>query len=133
MPPEDLIKFYVACIRSILLYVCQVYLPDYLSKSLERIEKRVMKIIYGHDISYELALDQAGLNKLSSYRQHLCDKFFNKTIMNLEDRLQDLLPYNDLQLDYLRNTRPFTIPICKTNRFKNSFLISSSLRYNKNI
>ena len=53
MPPEDLIKFHVACIRSILLYACQVYhysLPDYLSKSLERIQKRVMKIIYGHDI-----------------------------------------------------------------------------------
>ena len=47
--------------------------------------------------------------------------------MNPEDRLQDH------QLDYLRNTRPFTIPICETNRFKNSFLISSSLRYNKNI
>ena len=136
MPPEDLTKFYVACIRSILLYACQVYhysLPDYLNKSLERIQKRVMKIIYGHDISYESALDQAGLNKLSEYRQHLCDKFFNKTITNPEDRLQDLLPHNDHQLDYLRNTRPLTIPICKTNRFKNSFLISSSLRYNKNI
>ena len=82
--------------------------------------------------SYESALDQAGLNKLSSYKQHLCDMFFNKTIMKPEDRLQDLLPYNDHQLDYLRNTRPFTIPICKTNRFKNSFLVSSSLRYNKN-
>ena len=76
MPPEDLTKFYVACIRSILLYACQVYhysFPGYLNKSLERIQKRVMKIIYGHDISYESALDQAGLNKLSGYRQHLCD------------------------------------------------------------
>ena len=67
IPREDLIKFYVACICSILLHACQVYhysLPDYLSKSLERIQKRVMKIIYRHDISYESALDQAGLNKL---------------------------------------------------------------------
>ena len=42
--PEDLIKFYVACIRSVLLYACQVYhynLPEYLSRSLEQIQKRI--------------------------------------------------------------------------------------------
>ena len=61
--PEDLIKFYVACIRSVLLYACQVYhynLPEYLSKSLEQIQKRAMKIIYGYDTSYNSALEQAG-------------------------------------------------------------------------
>ena len=36
------LEFYVACIRSILTYGCQVYhnaLPEYLSLSLERIQK----------------------------------------------------------------------------------------------
>ena len=70
--PEDLIKFYVACIRSVLLYACQVYhynLPEYLSKSLEQIQKRAMRIIYGYDTSYNSALEQAGINKLSDCRQ----------------------------------------------------------------
>ena len=78
MPPEDLVKFYVACISSTLLYACQVYhysLPDYLSKSLERIQKQAMKIIYRHDTLYKSALNQAGLNNLSDCRQHLCDRF----------------------------------------------------------
>ncbi len=80
--PEDLIKFYVACIRSVLLYACQVYhynLPEYLSKSLEQIQKRAMKIIFGYDTSYNSALEQAGINKLSAdCRQHLCVSFLVK-------------------------------------------------------
>jgi hypothetical protein len=133
--PEDLIKFYVACIRSVLLYACQVYhysFPEYPSKSLEQIRKRAMKIIYGYDTSYNSALKQAGINELSDCRQHLCDKFFSKVIANPADRLHDLVPHNENQRNYPRNVRPFTIPICKTNRFKKSFLISSSLHYNKN-
>lgn len=134
--PEDLIKFYVTCIRSVFLYACQVYhysLPEYLGKSLEQIQKRAMKIIYGYDTSYNSALEQAGINKLSDCRQLLCNKFFSKVIANSADRLHDLVPYNEHQRNYLRNVRPFTIPVCKTNRFKKSFLISSSLFYSKNI
>ena len=104
--PEDLIKFYVACIRSVLLYACQVYhynLPEYLSKSLEQIQKRAMKIIYGYDTSYNSALEQAGINKLSDCRQHLFDKFFGIVTANPADRLYDLVPHNENQRNYLRN------------------------------
>ena len=104
--PEDLIKFYVACIRSVLLYACQVYhynLLEYLSKSLEQIKKRAMKIIYGYDNSYNSALEQAGINKLSDCRQHLFDKFFSIVIANPADRLYDLVPHNENQRNYLRN------------------------------
>ena len=47
---EELVKFYVTCIQSVILYACQVYyysIPEYLSKSLERVLRRALRIIYG--------------------------------------------------------------------------------------
>ena len=47
VPPPELAKFYVTCIQSVLLYGCQVYhysLPNYLSLSLERVQKTALKI-----------------------------------------------------------------------------------------
>ena len=47
--PEELILFYITCIRSILEYACPVFhraLPGYLSKELERLQKRALRIIY---------------------------------------------------------------------------------------
>ena len=66
-----------------------------------------MKIIFGYDTSYNSALEQAGINKLSDCRQHLCDKFFSKVIANPADRLYNLVPHNENQRNYLRNLRPF--------------------------
>jgi hypothetical protein len=48
-------NFYCACIRQVLEYCCQVYhygLPCYLSNAIERVQKRVMSIIYPN-LSYE--------------------------------------------------------------------------------
>ena len=42
---NSLIKFYCACIRSVLEYACQAFhsgLPNYLSKEIERIQKRAL-------------------------------------------------------------------------------------------
>ena len=55
----DLKCFYVASIRSILEYSCQVFhygLPQYLSDVIERIQKRALRIIYPQ-LSYQDALD----------------------------------------------------------------------------
>jgi hypothetical protein len=55
----DLKCFYVASIRSILEYSCQVFhygLPQYLSDVIERIQKRALLIIYPQ-LSYQDALD----------------------------------------------------------------------------
>jgi hypothetical protein len=98
-----------ACIRSVefmlVKFITMTDLPEYLSKSLEHIQKRAMKIIYGYDTSYNSALEQAGNNKLSDCRQHLCDKFFSKVIANPADRLHDLVPHNENQRNYLRIVR----------------------------
>ena len=59
VPSQELVQFYVACIQSMLTYACQVYrnaLPEYLSLSLERIQKRAMCMIYEYDLSYKEVL-----------------------------------------------------------------------------
>lgn len=134
VPSKDLIKFYTVCIRSVLLYACQVFhysLPAYLNNALERIQKRAMKIIFGYDISYKSALEQSGIKKLSEQRQQLCDTLFKKVISKPENPLYDLVPYNFNQQNYLRHVRPFSVPLCRTDRFKNSFILSSVNRFNE--
>ena len=59
-----------------------------------------------------------------------CDDFFKKILLNPNDKLHGLLPYNISVISSLRNKRNFTIPICKTDRFKNSFIIAAARRYN---
>ena len=115
------VKFYVTCIQSILLYACQVFhhsLLEYLSYSLEQLQKRALKIIYGYDISYEQALSLAGLDNLVDRRSQLCDTFFKNIISNPQGSLFNLISdVNDASV-HLRHVRPFNLPICKTNRFK---------------
>jgi hypothetical protein len=51
-------------------------------------------------------------------------------VMNPNDKLHGLLPYNLSVISSLRNKINFTIPVCKTDRFKNSFIIAAAGRYN---
>ena len=49
--PRELTLFYITCIRSILEYASPVFhrsLPAYLSDDVERLQKRVLRIIYPH-------------------------------------------------------------------------------------
>ena len=73
---DDLKCFYVASIRSILEYSCQVFhygLPEYLSEAIERIQRRALRIIYPQ-LSYQDALDTLGLQTLYARRCDLCNK-----------------------------------------------------------
>jgi hypothetical protein len=51
----ELVQFFKSCIRSLIEYACPVYhdgLPTYLSRDLETIQRRAMRIIYPTE-SYE--------------------------------------------------------------------------------
>ncbi len=131
--PKDLVKFYITCIRSILTYACQVFhfsLPDYLCTTLEQIQKRALRIIYGYDTPYNDALEESGLLKLADYRLKLCDEFFAKVLANPQDQLFKMLPHNNQTVFSLRKVRKFDIATCNTNRFKHSFINSAARRYN---
>ena len=57
--PEELMLFYITGIRSIPEYACPVFhrpLPGYLSEDLERLQKRVLRIIYS-GMSYNQTIE----------------------------------------------------------------------------
>ena len=117
------------------MYACQVFhysLPDYLSATLERIQKRALKIIYGYDVSYEHALNLSGLPSLHHKREEHCRNFLNNIISNKDDKLYKLLPFNDnVNKMKLRKQRKFSVPRCKTNRHQNSYIIAAASSFNQ--
>ena len=71
VPPRELVQFYVACIQLVLLYGCQVFhfsLPQYLSLTFERIQKRALRIMFGCAVHYHDALSRSGLVTLEQRR-----------------------------------------------------------------
>ena len=85
VPTKDLIQFYTTCIRPILDYGAPVYhyaLPQYLQESLERLQKRVLSIIFP-EVSYQDSLQFSCLSSLSSRRQELCDKLFSSVALTV--------------------------------------------------
>lgn len=77
-------------------------------------------------------LMESGLLTLLKRRKMACEKFFNQTVENPNNKLSNFISKVDLPSSYhLRNGKRISIPNFKTERFKNSFLIASSLNANK--
>ena len=120
------LRTYITCIRSILEYGSPVFhraLPSYLSEDLERLQKRAMKIIYP-ELSYAKALELSGLPTLYDRRESIAAKLFDEICANQSHSLHKLLPSRYQPSYYLREKRTFIRPKCKTERCKNSFLLS---------
>ena len=127
LKPPELIQFYRTCIRPITEYASPVFhdcLPAYLSKDIESIQRRAMRISFP-SLSYKEALDEAGLISLSVRRQSLTDKLFTKVTTDRENKLHHLLPEQRTCHYNLRKQRRFK-PVFKTSRCKSSFIIHSS-------
>ncbi|CAH3033775.1 unnamed protein product, partial [Porites lobata] len=90
-------------------------LPVYLSNELEGVQKRAMHIIFPL-CSYNEALVESGLTKLSDRRQELVDKLFKNVLQNEQNKLHELLPARNTCTFNLRNMPKFK-PAFKTNRF----------------
>ena len=127
LKPPELIQFYRTCIRPITEYASPAFhdcLPAYLSKDIESIQRRAMRISFP-SLSYKEALVEAGLISLSVRRQSLTDKLFTKVTTDRENKLHHLLPEQRTCHYNLRNQRRFK-PVFKTNRCKSSFIIHNS-------
>ena len=121
-----LVRFYCSVIRSLLEYACQVFhcsLPNYLSDEIEHIQRRALCIIFPN-CTYSEGLVRAGLPTLFSRRQSLCQELFHNIVSDSNHKLHQLLPPLASHNRRLRFTRMFNAPICKTNRFRDSFIIS---------
>ena len=73
---HDSVMVYCSLVRSILEYACVVFaaLPQYLSDSLERIQKRALAIIFPGS-TYSEALNLAGISTLEDRRSAACHEF----------------------------------------------------------
>ena len=96
---------------------------------LERVHKRALLIICP-SLSYDEALNEAGILTIISYCEDICDKVFNAALGNKDNKLNKLLTEANKAPYLLRNHRHFALPKWKTDRFKNTFILSSCLKYN---
>ena len=122
---DALVKFYCACVRSVLEYACQAFhssLPVYLTKQIERIQKRALRIICPAE-SYEEALSITKLGTLFDRREHLSLELFQKISNNNQHKLFNLLPELSTNELNLRCKAMYKIPSVKTNRFRDSFVM----------
>ena len=80
VPPANLLKLYFALIRSFLGYCCPVWhnaLLVKLSDSIERVQKRALRIIFPA-LHCQEALATIGCVSLHTRRMELCSKLFTK-------------------------------------------------------
>ena len=76
-----------------LVYVAPVFfyaLPKYLQCELEWVQKRALSIICP-SLSYDEALNEAGIPTIISYCEDVCDKVFNAALGNKDNKLNKLL------------------------------------------
>ena len=85
MSPPGLINVYRALVRPCFDYACTIYnsmLTAAQSEALERQQRKILKVIYGWDVSYELALARSGLDRLNARRCVLAERFAVKLAHN---------------------------------------------------
>lgn len=116
------------CIRPLLEYACPVFhnsLPQYLSNEMEMLQKRALQIMQP-DLSYADALVALDITSLYERRKALSNALFGQIVRDQSHKLHDLLPPCNEPTYCTRSQRYFKLPICKTNRFKNTFIMANS-------
>ena len=83
-------------------------------------------------LSYDEAFNEASIPTIISYCEDIRDKFFNPVIGSKDNKLDKLLTEANKALYSLRNHRHvcLALPKWKKDLFKNTFILSSCLKYN---
>ena len=76
-------------------------------------------------IEYQQALALMSLPTVAEHHHNICTRTFESIMSDPNHKLRNLLPPPYKSNYNLRNARTFTLPRCKTNRFKNSFFMAS--------
>ena len=122
LPSDDLVLLYTTCIRSILSFAVPVFyyaLPKYLQNDLERAQKRALSIIFP-GLAYNKALEVSGIQTISDYNESICYKTFKY--------IRKLLPALNKNQYTSRRNRRYALPRWRTDRFKNTFIMSSCIK-----
>ena len=123
---SDLIKIYCSLVRSVLEYVAPVWsnLPDHLSRKIESLQKRALRIVYPEHC-YQEALQTSCLPTLSERRETICKdlKFNLKMSQNISNPLISIIkPLQTRNISYnLRSTPQQVNSKIKTDRFRDFF------------
>ena len=91
-----LLVIYTSLVRPCFDYSCVVYhslLTKSQSEALEKQQRKILKIIFGFDVSYRRALEKAGIDRLDVRRSSLRDRFVIKLEKN--ERFSGWLPLNE--------------------------------------
>ena len=132
LPAQDLLAIYHAIVRSVLEYCCVVWhhaIPKYLSEEVERVQKRAFRIILP-GLHYADALKNLNCKTLKERRDELCLKTLNKIAIggplsrHIPTTRADAHGYN------LRNPNILTLPRCRTERLRRSFIPSTIKLFN---
>ena len=75
-------------------------LPKYLSDKMERVQKRVLRILYYPSMHYNEALIESRLETLCARRYTACVKLFNVILDDPNHRLNELVPRSSSHLNY---------------------------------
>jgi hypothetical protein len=128
VPANEIIQIHCSCIRPLLEYASPVFhnsLPQYLNLDIERVQKRCIKRIFP-GVSYEEGLKLAKLESLCDRRSEACKKLFLQAYSDTSHKLHNLIPKENSCQYSLRRSRKLLVPRTRTDRFKNSFVISNS-------
>ena len=117
MSPQALLTIYTSLTRPCFDYACVVYhslLSKTLSDALERQQRKIFKIIYGFDVSYNTALARSGLDRLDARRCALRERFVIKLSHN--PRFESWFPLNETPEYQLRNCKKYVELPFRTER-----------------
>ena len=93
-----------------------------LSEDLEKQQRRILKIVYGFDLSYRKALEKSGLECLDVRRSALRERFVTKLARN--DRFKEWLPLNETPVYSLRYTAKYAELPFRTERLRGAPIYS---------
>ncbi len=123
LPTDELLIIYLSLVRTVCEYACQVWatcLTEELCTVLESIQRRSLIIIVPH-LTYKEGCDYLELPLLKDRRKELCASFFNQ--MTIDDHgHNDMIPEKRLIIYHLREQSEYPLPLCKTNRYKNTLI-----------
>ena len=96
---------------------------------MERLENGTLRIILLADLSYAEALIALDITSLYERREALSNSLFDQILRDQSHKLQNLMsPHNGSTYCTCRQGY-FKLPICKTNRFKNTFTMVNNFNY----
>ena len=125
---NKLVKVYMAMLRPVVEYCCQVYLTLIMEEEsalLDRFESHCLKNIYGRRLSYNKMLEKDGLEKLSVRRQML---FAEKAAAS--DRFREWLPAYGSRTQQYRSAQIYKEYHARTDRLYFSPLFVMRRRLN---